>query len=559
MALFDSASLGAGREDVPVAELGPGALNRRAARGGRAGRRTGDGAERGRSAGRGRRAGGREKPRVGTSGRSRGEGGPGDGWSERRATGPARRAPRLRRGPFGRGVGSVPFPIPPGAPAGRPVPVGPTGGPTSRAAVYAGGGGEARPSSIPTPIRSPSPGRSACGCSPTAPAPARSWPRRCGARACPTRRRESVLERFDEVGLIDDAAFAGQWVRSRHTQRGLARRAIAMELRRKGVSDEDAGEALAEVDAGVGGTPGPRAGRPQDALARPRHRRAAGCGGRRLVGMLARKGYGAGIAYRVVRRRSPNAEPRPTSSGTPRSLTTEYADPGAACPRPDSWHTPASPRAHGRTCVSGPGGVCGAGRRAIHCSKGPTASTGGCPRASPPARRPRPRSTPKAAQLQPLPQAALQLGENPGKRASAITWSHSSAACSSLGNRLITGPKNATPARRLEVQDRRADVLPGQRECLVGLGLQLGVPRRRRRARPPGALGSPTPASTGSHELRGCREPPGRRRRQRLRGGRSKMRAPRAAYSGPTASLPCSARVRAAIRSRRSPAVWPAS
>src|SRR5207248_3069772 len=37
----------------------------------------------------------------------------------------------------------------------------------------------------------------------------------------------AVLERFDEVGLIDDAAFAGQWVRSRHSHRGLARRAIA--------------------------------------------------------------------------------------------------------------------------------------------------------------------------------------------------------------------------------------------------------------------------------------------------------------------------------------------
>jgi regulatory protein len=110
-----------------------------------------------------------------------------------------------------------------------------------------------------------------------------------------------VLERFDEVGLIDDAAFAGQWVRSRHTQRGLARRAIAMELRRKGVSDEDAGEALAEVDTE---SEERRARELVDrkmrslALGTAEQRAAAG---RRLVGMLARKGYGAGIAYRVVK------------------------------------------------------------------------------------------------------------------------------------------------------------------------------------------------------------------------------------------------------------------
>ncbi|MFD1533121.1 regulatory protein RecX [Pseudonocardia aurantiaca] len=110
-----------------------------------------------------------------------------------------------------------------------------------------------------------------------------------------------VLERFDEVGLIDDAAFAGQWVRSRHAYRGLARRAIAMELRRKGVSDEDAGEALAEVDAE---SEERRARELVDrklrslTVATADQRTAAA---RRLVGMLARKGYGAGVAYRVVK------------------------------------------------------------------------------------------------------------------------------------------------------------------------------------------------------------------------------------------------------------------
>jgi regulatory protein len=111
----------------------------------------------------------------------------------------------------------------------------------------------------------------------------------------------TVLERFDEVGLIDDAAFAGQWVRSRHAHRGLARRAIAMELRRKGVADEVAGEALAEVD---GESEERRARELVDRKLRSMKVASAeqqAVAGRRLVGMLARKGYGAGVAYRVVR------------------------------------------------------------------------------------------------------------------------------------------------------------------------------------------------------------------------------------------------------------------
>ena len=111
----------------------------------------------------------------------------------------------------------------------------------------------------------------------------------------------SVLNRFDEVGLIDDAAFAGQWVRSRHRHRGLGRRAIAVELRRKGVADEVAGEALAEIDT-----------ESEDRRARElvdRKLRSVAVDtadrasdGRTSVGRHARpEGLRAGTAYRVVR------------------------------------------------------------------------------------------------------------------------------------------------------------------------------------------------------------------------------------------------------------------
>ncbi|WP_308190302.1 regulatory protein RecX [Pseudonocardia sp. TRM90224] len=120
-------------------------------------------------------------------------------------------------------------------------------------------------------------------------------------KGVPDEAATTVLERFDEVGLIDDASFAEQWVRSRHNYRGLARRAIAQELRRKGVADDIAGEALAGVDSE---SEEQRARELVErkvrslpvATAEERTRTA-----RRLVGMLARKGYGGGIAYRVVR------------------------------------------------------------------------------------------------------------------------------------------------------------------------------------------------------------------------------------------------------------------
>jgi regulatory protein len=109
---------------------------------------------------------------------------------------------------------------------------------------------------------------------------------------------EQVLSRLDEVGLIDDAAFAEVWVRSRHNFQGLSRRALAVELRRKGVAEESVAEALATVDADA-----------EEERARQLVRKKLRSLGsadeptkvRRLVGMLARKGYSEGLAYRVVK------------------------------------------------------------------------------------------------------------------------------------------------------------------------------------------------------------------------------------------------------------------
>ncbi len=112
---------------------------------------------------------------------------------------------------------------------------------------------------------------------------------------------DRVLERFDEVGLVDDEAFAGQWVRSRHNHRGLGRRAIAQELHRKGVEKEVADTALAEIDAESEQAKARELVGKKMRTVRVGTREERAAASRRLVGMLARKGYGAGVAYAVVR------------------------------------------------------------------------------------------------------------------------------------------------------------------------------------------------------------------------------------------------------------------
>lgn len=117
-------------------------------------------------------------------------------------------------------------------------------------------------------------------------------------REVPDEVATELLDRFTEVGLIDDSAYARQWVESRHRSRGLAPRALAQELRRKGVGDEEAKEALEQIDEDD-----ERAA--ARALVDKKMRSMAGLdrqvATRRLAGMLARKGYAAGLAFSVVR------------------------------------------------------------------------------------------------------------------------------------------------------------------------------------------------------------------------------------------------------------------
>lgn len=116
---------------------------------------------------------------------------------------------------------------------------------------------------------------------------------------------QTLLDRFEEVDLVDDGEFSRMWVRSRHAGRGLSRRALAHELRQRGVAEETVREAVDEIG-------------PDDELAAARdlvRRRLPGIRGddpqrrtRRLAGMLARKGYGSGVAMRAIREEIDDAE-----------------------------------------------------------------------------------------------------------------------------------------------------------------------------------------------------------------------------------------------------------
>ncbi|MGW6738152.1 recombination regulator RecX [Streptomyces sp. NPDC055013] len=117
-------------------------------------------------------------------------------------------------------------------------------------------------------------------------------------REIPDDAAEEVLSRFEEVGLINDSAFADAWVESRHHGRGLARRALAQELRTKGVDSTLIDAAVSQLDSEQEETTARElvARKLRSTRGLDRDKRL-----RRLAGMLARKGYPEGMALRVVR------------------------------------------------------------------------------------------------------------------------------------------------------------------------------------------------------------------------------------------------------------------
>ena len=123
---------------------------------------------------------------------------------------------------------------------------------------------------------------------------------------------QRVLDRFEEVGLVDDEAFAEMLVRSQRAGRGLARRALAHELRRKGVDDDTAQATLDDIDDDSERelARGLVERKLRSLRAVPPDKQVS-----RLMGMLARKGYPGGLALSVVREVLDDVEPADVDGG----------------------------------------------------------------------------------------------------------------------------------------------------------------------------------------------------------------------------------------------------
>lgn len=112
---------------------------------------------------------------------------------------------------------------------------------------------------------------------------------------------ETVLDRFQEARLINDAEFADMWVRSRSQSRKLAKGALRRELAQKGIDQETAAAALEQLtdadEEAAARQLVERKLRPGTDLDDPAERDKAT---RRLASMLARKGYQPSQAFRIV-------------------------------------------------------------------------------------------------------------------------------------------------------------------------------------------------------------------------------------------------------------------
>ncbi|MDR3069165.1 MAG: recombination regulator RecX [Cellulomonas sp.] len=119
-----------------------------------------------------------------------------------------------------------------------------------------------------------------------------------GRRGVPDDVAATVLDRFTEVGLVDDDGYAQALVRTRHAERGQTGQVLRAELRRRGLDDATVTAALAQIT-------------PEDEEQTARRlvaRRLAATAGletqvrvRRTLAALGRKGYPPGLAHRLVR------------------------------------------------------------------------------------------------------------------------------------------------------------------------------------------------------------------------------------------------------------------
>jgi regulatory protein len=109
---------------------------------------------------------------------------------------------------------------------------------------------------------------------------------------------DRLLDRFTEVGLIDDRSLADGYALAQHRERGLARRAVAQKLRNRGLDDEIIVDAIGQIDRD---SEVETARQLAEKKLRSLSSLAPEVQTRRLIGMLARRGYSPGLAYEIAR------------------------------------------------------------------------------------------------------------------------------------------------------------------------------------------------------------------------------------------------------------------
>lgn len=118
---------------------------------------------------------------------------------------------------------------------------------------------------------------------------------------------EEVIGRLRELGVIDDAAFAGTLVRDRVRLRPQGARRLANELRAKGVDDETARAAIRETMEGEDTGERELARRAAEKW-RPRTGEEPARARRRLHGFLTRRGFDSEVIREILDEAAPDPD-----------------------------------------------------------------------------------------------------------------------------------------------------------------------------------------------------------------------------------------------------------
>lgn len=126
--------------------------------------------------------------------------------------------------------------------------------------------------------------------------------RKLAERDVPSSVASALLDRFEEVQLIDDPEFARMWVRTRTSVKALSRWSIRRELAQKGIDPDLAEDALLQIsDEDEHDQARDVVRRKLRSSADLSDRAVRDKEVRRLAGVLARKGYSPGAAFTIVK------------------------------------------------------------------------------------------------------------------------------------------------------------------------------------------------------------------------------------------------------------------